>query len=59
MPPQPTRIRLARDGDADAIAEIYRPIVERTTISFETMAPDRTEIARRVLETLASYTWLV
>lgn len=53
------RIRLAGEADAEAIAGIYRPIVESTTSSFETTAPDRAEMARRVRETLASYPWLV
>jgi phosphinothricin acetyltransferase len=52
-------IRLARDADVDAIVEIYRPVVESTTISFETSAPDHEEMARRVHDTLASYPWLV
>jgi L-amino acid N-acyltransferase YncA len=52
-------VRLAKDSDADAIAEIYRPIVEATAISFETNAPDRDEIARRISDTLRSYPWLV
>ena len=53
------RIRVAGDGDAEAIAAIYRPIVESTAISFETEAPDRSEIARRIGETLPTYPWLV
>jgi L-amino acid N-acyltransferase YncA len=53
------RIRLACNADIDAIAEVYRPIVESTTISFETNAPDQAEMARRVRETLESYPWLV
>ena len=53
------RIRLANDTDADAIASIYRPIVEQTSISFETVAPDRYEMARRIVETLRHYPWLV
>jgi len=52
-------IRLARDADAEAIAAIYRPIVETTTISFETDAPDAAEIRRRVADTLPGYPWLV
>jgi hypothetical protein len=32
---------LASDGDAEAIAAIYRPVVENTAISIETIAPDR------------------
>jgi L-amino acid N-acyltransferase YncA len=53
------RIRLAHDGDADAIAAIYRPVVENTAISFETIAPDRHEISRRLSETMTEYPWLV
>jgi L-amino acid N-acyltransferase YncA len=53
------RIRLAEAGDAEAIAAIYRPVVESSTISFETVAPDRDEIARRLSDTLVSHPWLV
>lgn len=52
-------IRLAADGDATAIANIYRPIVEATPISFETEPPDAAEVARRITNTLRSYPWLV
>ena len=52
-------MRLARDSDVEAIVEIYRPIVESTTLSFETRAPGQEEMARRVHETLQSYPWLV
>ena len=55
----PVHIRLAGDGDAAAIAAIYRPIVETTSISFETEAPDAAEMRRRIAETLPSYPWLV
>jgi phosphinothricin acetyltransferase len=53
------RIRLADASDAEAIAAIYRPVVESTAISFETVAPDRDEIARRLADTLVSHPWLV
>jgi L-amino acid N-acyltransferase YncA len=53
------RIRPANDGDAEAIAAIYRPVVENTAISFETVAPDRHEISRRLVETMTEYPWLV
>lgn len=52
-------IRLAHDGDVDAIVDIYRPIVESTTISFETEAPDHEKMARRLHDTLQAYPWLV
>jgi L-amino acid N-acyltransferase YncA len=53
------RIRLASEHDAAAIATIYRPVVEDTAISFETIAPDQQEIAHRVADTLRTYPWLV
>lgn len=53
------RVRAAATGDARAIAEIYRPIVESTTISFEEVAPDEPEMARRISETASAYPWLV
>ena len=52
-------IRLAHDGDAEAIASIYRPVVESTVISFETIPPDRAEISRRLADTMIEYPWLV
>lgn len=52
-------IRLAANPDADAIAAIYRPIVESTAISFEIDPPDADEMRRRIRETLAFYPWLV
>ena len=54
-----TQIRLAHDTDVEAIAAIYRPVVETTAISFETVPPDREEMARRITETIRSYPWLV
>ena len=53
-------IRGVRADDAPAIAEIYRPIVETTVISFELVPPDAGEIARRIEATLeAGYPYLV
>jgi len=46
-------IRLAAHGDAAAIAEIYRPIVASTPISFENESPDGIE------RTLPAFPWLV
>ena len=54
------RIRLADpDRDADAVAAIYRPAVESSIASFEEVAPDAAEMARRVRETLTHTPWLV
>lgn len=41
-------IRPARSEDAAAIAAIYRPYVEESWISFEEVAPDAAEMARRI-----------
>lgn len=53
------RIRLATASDGRAIADIYRPAVESTAISFETIPPNPEEIARRIGETTTAYPWLV
>jgi phosphinothricin acetyltransferase len=53
------RIRFAGESDAAAIAEIYRPVVESTTISFETVPPDQDEMARRIADTTREHPWLV
>jgi phosphinothricin acetyltransferase len=53
------RIRLACELDAESLASIYSPFVEHTAISFETTAPGRDEMLRRLLTTTAVYPWLV
>ncbi|HEX3551128.1 MAG TPA: arsinothricin resistance N-acetyltransferase ArsN1 family B [Candidatus Elarobacter sp.] len=52
-------VRLAISDDAAAVAAIYRPIVETTTISFEEVAPDEAEMRARIDRTLQTYPWLV
>ena len=52
-------IRLATVADAIQIAEIYRPIVRDTHISFERRAPEADEMAGRIQRTLEQYPWLV
>lgn len=52
-------IRMATVDDASAIAEIYRPIVESTAISFETVAPHADEMRQRIQDVLAAHPWLV
>lgn len=52
-------IRKARKEDAGQIAEIYRPYVEETAISFECTAPCKEEMCRRITQTLKTYPWLV
>jgi L-amino acid N-acyltransferase YncA len=53
------RIRMADEGDAEAVAGIYRPFVDETAVSFEIEAPNTDQIAGRISETIASYPWLV
>ena len=56
----PFVIRLADpDRDADAVAAIYRPGVEDGIASFEAVAPDADEMARRIRTTLRRTPWLV
>jgi phosphinothricin acetyltransferase len=52
-------IRLAVEADASAIAEIYRPIVASTPISFEVEPPDEQEMAQRIEQKLHAFPWLV
>lgn len=52
-------IRDATAADAPAIQAIYAPIVETTAISFETEAPDATEIARRIADFQKNHVYLV
>jgi len=52
-------IRLATPDDAAAIADIYRPYVRDTAISFETEAPSVAEMAERIEQTLRKYPWFV
>lgn len=52
-------IRLANAADAPQIAAIYRPFCADSCVSFETEAPDATEMASRVDRINARYAWLV
>jgi len=54
-----SHIRPARADDAPAIAAIYAPIVENTTISFETEPPTVDEMRSRIISTLERLPWLV
>lgn len=53
------KIRRATADDAAAIASIYAPYVTGTIVSFETEAPEATEMARRIEEAGDAYPWLV
>lgn len=54
-----SNLRLAATEDGADIAEIYRPIVASTPISFEVEPPDEQEMQRRIEKTLPTYPWLV
>ncbi|MEA3050335.1 MAG: hypothetical protein QOG84_2171 [Sphingomonadales bacterium] len=51
------RIRAASAEDAAAIADIYRPYVAESYVSFETEPPDAAEIARRMAAGGDLYPW--
>jgi phosphinothricin acetyltransferase len=52
-------IRLARPDDAQAMLDIYAPVVRDTFISFELEPPTVEEMRERVTKTLATHPWLV
>ena len=53
-------IRIANEADAARIADIYRPYVEDSRISFEEQAPDAAEIALRIAgDRPGFHPWLV
>jgi L-amino acid N-acyltransferase YncA len=54
-----TTLRVARPDDAAAIADIYRPYVEETAITFEETPPDAGACMGRIEDTLEMYPWFV
>ena len=55
----PTTIRLATEDDAPYILELYTPIVQETTISFELTVPAVEEIQERIRQSVPRFPWLV
>lgn len=53
------QICLVQDSDASSIADIYRPYVEQTSISFEYEAPTPDEMLHRIRTITTDYPWLV
>lgn len=51
-------VRLVEPGDATAIAEIYRPYVLETAISFETDAPSPETMQERISRASENFPWL-
>jgi L-amino acid N-acyltransferase YncA len=52
-------IRAATDTDAASLLTIYRPFVETTAVSFETVAPTVDEFAARITKANVDWNWLV
>lgn len=55
----PHLIRLATEADAEAVAEIYAPVVRDTAISFEMLPPDAAAFRERIKDVLRLAPWLV
>jgi phosphinothricin acetyltransferase len=55
---QPT-IRQARQADAQSMLAIYRPFIEHTVVSLETVEPSEAELAQRIDAILSEHEWLV
>lgn len=51
--------RLARDADAQACLDIYRPFIQHTAVSFETEVPTLEAFQARIRETQLRMPWLV
>jgi phosphinothricin acetyltransferase len=56
---EPFTIRSAVEGDAPALLAIYRPFVEDTAVSFETVTPAVEEFGARIAKAVAGWQWLV
>ncbi len=54
-----TKIRPATEADAASLLAIYRPFVESTAVSFETVAPTTDEFAARIAKAVAGWQWLL
>jgi L-amino acid N-acyltransferase YncA len=52
-------LRLAGPRDGAACAVVYAPYVEETSVSFELVPPDATEMAARIARTTARTPWVV
>ena len=52
-------LRRAVPEDACSLLEIYRPYVEKTAISFETLQPSYEDFVARITNTLKLYPYLV
>src|SRR5258708_8897520 len=57
--PDPPTLRPGVEADAAALLAIYRPFVESTAVSFETVVPTVEEFATRIAKALTGWQWLV
>ena len=53
------KIHPATEADAASLLVIYRPFVESTAVSFETVAPTMDEFAARIAKAVAGWQWLL
>lgn len=53
------KIRFATANDAASCAEIYRPFVDGSAVSFEMVPPDAAEMARRIDKLWPTHPWIV
>jgi L-amino acid N-acyltransferase YncA len=54
-----SKIRLAAEKDAGAVAAIYAPFCDDNTVSFELAAPSEHEMASRIRAVTEQWPWLV
>ena len=52
-------LRYAEPRDAEKLLEIYRPYIEETVVTFENDVPTEAEFARRIVEKLQQFPWIV
>jgi phosphinothricin acetyltransferase len=52
-------VRAAKHEDAASVAQVYAPYVRDTVVTFEVVPPDAPTMARRMVDTLNMYPWLV
>lgn len=52
-------LRFVKLEDAETLAQIYKPYVENTAVSFEYTAPDKAEFERRIKEKISTYPYIV
>ena len=54
-----SHVRLATADDAAAVADLYRPLVRDTAVTFEVDEPSADEMRRRIVGTAMRFPWVV